>query len=151
MIITPNLLEAEKILNCEIRTKNDILKSLNKFSLMKISCVLLKGGHLLEKEIRVTDYLYKKGKIYKFSLRRINTKNTHGTGCSLASALTANLCLGKSLKESVKISKSYVHKAIIKSFIIGAGHNPINHFINFGIGLKLNLIQNDCIFLSKKI
>ena len=86
-------------------------------------------GHLYKEKEVVTDFLYQKGRVYKFSSKRIKTKNTHGTGCSLASAVTANLYLGKSLKESVKLARNFVNKGILKSFSIGSGHNPINHFI----------------------
>ncbi len=129
-LITPNLLEAEKILNCKIRDVDDMIKCEEKFSLLGLHNVVLKGGHLLKSK-KVTDFLFNKGKIFKFCSNRINTKNTHGTGCSLASAITANLFLGKSLKESVKISRKFVYKAIKSSYKIGNGHNPINHFVNF--------------------
>ena len=78
-----------------------------------------------------TNIFFDKGKTHKFLSKRIKTRNTHGTGCSLASAITANLFLGKNLKESIKISINYVHNGIKKSFLIGKGHNPINHFADF--------------------
>ena len=130
-IITPNTLEAEKILNCKISNVNEMLKCEKKFTDLKVKRILLKGGHILEDKKAVTDILFNQGNIHKFLNKRIKTKNTHGTGCSLASALTANLFLGKSLKESVRISINFVHNGIKKSFLIGEGHNPINHFANF--------------------
>ena len=75
--------------------------------------------------------LFNNGQTDKFLSQRIRTNNTHGTGCSLASAITANLFLGKSLKESIKLSIDYVHNGIKNSFLIGKGHNPINHFADF--------------------
>ena len=130
-IITPNSLEAEKILNCKIKNINEMLETKNKFSAFNIKRVLLKGGHLHENKKTITNILFNNGKVHKFLSKRIKTKNTHGTGCSLASAITANLFLGKSLKESVKLSINYVHNGIKNSFIIGKGHNPINHFADF--------------------
>ena len=130
-IITPNTLEAEKILNCEIRNINDMLDCKNKFNNSNIKRVLLKGGHILEEEKTITNILFNKGKTDKFLSQRIKTDNTHGTGCSLASAITANLFLGKNLKESIKLSIDYVHYGIKNSFLIGNGHNPINHFADF--------------------
>ena len=130
-IITPNSLEAEKILNCKIKNTNEMLETKNKFSAFNIKRVLLKGGHLHENKKTITNILFNNGKVYKFLSKRIKTKNTHGTGCSLASAITANLFLGKSLKESVKLSINYVHNGIKNSFIVGKGHNPINHFADF--------------------
>ena len=79
----------------------------------------------------ITNILFNNGKIEKFLSPRIKTNNTHGTGCSLASAITANLFLGRNLKESIKLSIDYVHNGIINSFVIGKGHNPINHFADF--------------------
>ena len=70
-------------------------------------------------------------KRYAKKVVKIKTNNTHGTGCSLASAITANLFLGKNLKESIKLSIDYVHNGIKNSFQIGKGHNPINHFADF--------------------
>ena len=130
-IITPNTLEAEKILNCEIRNINDMLDCKNKFDNFNIKRVLLKGGHILEEKKTITNILFNNGKTDKFLSQRIKTDNTHGTGCSLASAITANLFLGKNLKESIKVSIDYVHYGIKNSFLIGNGHNPINHFADF--------------------
>ena len=130
-IITPNTLEAEKILNCKIKNINQMLDCKNKFSKYSIKRVLLKGGHILEKEKTITNILFNCGKTDKFLSQRIKTNNTHGTGCSLASAITANLFLGKNLKESIKLSIDYVHNGIKNSFQVGKGHNPINHFADF--------------------
>ena len=103
----------------------------NKFNNSNIKRVLLKGGHILEEEKTITNILFNKGKTDKFLSQRIKTDNTHGTGCSLASAITANLFLGKNLKESIKLSIDFVHYGIKNSFLIGNGHNPINHFADF--------------------
>ena len=130
-IITPNLLEAEKILNYKIKNFYNMENCLEKFLSLGISNVLLKGGHMRNHKTMVTDLLFSNGKIYKFTSKRIKTKNTHGTGCSLASAITANLFLGKNIVDSIKISRSFVNKAIRMNFEVGRGHNPINHFINF--------------------
>ena len=130
-IITPNTLEAEKILNCKIRNINEMLDCRDKFNAFSIKRVLLKGGHMLENKNIITNILFNNGKVDKFISPRIKTNNTHGTGCSLASAITANLFLGKSLKESIRLSIDYVHNGIKNSFLIGKGHNPINHFADF--------------------
>ena len=130
-IITPNILEAEKILNCKIKNINEMLDCKNKFSSFNIKRVLLKGGHMLENKNIITNILFNNGRIDKFLSPRIKTNNTHGTGCSLSSAITANLFLGKNLNESIKLSIDYVHNGIKNSFLIGKGHNPINHFADF--------------------
>ena len=105
-------------------------KCFEDFNKLGIKRVLLKGGHMFEKKNIITDILFNKGEITEFEKKRIKTFNTHGTGCSLASAITANLFQGKTLKNSVRNSINYVHTGIKKSFLIGHGHNPINHFIN---------------------
>ena len=130
-IITPNTLEAEKILNCKINNIKQMLDCKNKLHSFNIKRVLIKGGHIQENKKIITNILFNNGQTHKFLSRRIETKNTHGTGCSLASAITANLFLGKSLKESIKLSINYVHNGIKNSFLIGKGHNPINHFVDF--------------------
>ena len=130
-IVTPNTLEAEKILNCKIRNINDMLECKSKFSDLNIKRVLLKGGHVLEEKKTITNILFNNGKTDKFLSQRIKTNNTHGTGCSLASAITANLFLGKNLKDSVKLSIDFVYNGIKNSFLVGNGHNPINHFADF--------------------
>ena len=88
----------------------------------------MKGGHLSEKKI--TDLLLNKGKVYKFISDKIETSNTHGTGCTLASAVACNLFKGLNLYDSVSNARNYVMGCIKNPFIIGNGHNPLNHFYN---------------------
>ena len=130
-IITPNTLEAEKILNCKIKNINQMMDCKNKFNALNINRVLLKGGHMFENKKTITNILFNNGKSHKFLSKRIKTKNTHGTGCSLASAITANLFLGNELKKSVRLAINFVYNGIKNSFLIGKGHNPINHFSDF--------------------
>jgi hydroxymethylpyrimidine/phosphomethylpyrimidine kinase len=87
--------------------------------------VLLKGGHL---ENDSTDILFDGQEFFHFPSARIATKNTHGTGCTLSSAITANLALGFTIKEAVKISKEYITIAILHSLDIGKGVGPTHHF-----------------------
>lgn len=139
-VITPNLPEAEEIIKTykeEGKLKEDIEKILpidNKEKMEKAAGmimqmgpknVLMKGGHL---EGEAVDILYSKEKISYFSSQRIKTKNTHGTGCTLSSAIASNLALGYTLEESVKKAKDYIQIAIEHSLDIGKGVGPINHF-----------------------
>ncbi|AVP54288.1 bifunctional hydroxymethylpyrimidine kinase/phosphomethylpyrimidine kinase [Clostridium tetani] len=139
-VITPNLPEAEEIIKTykeEGKLKEDIEKILpidNKEKMEKAAGiimqmgpknVLMKGGHL---EGEAVDILYSKEKISYFSSQRIKTKNTHGTGCTLSSAIASNLALGYTLEESVKRAKDYIQIAIEHSLDIGKGVGPINHF-----------------------
>jgi hydroxymethylpyrimidine/phosphomethylpyrimidine kinase len=91
---------------------------------------LLKGGHL--PDFRLVDVLMTSDKkIFRFYSRKIITNNTHGTGCSYASAIAAGIAKGYSLPKAVYIAHKYVFNAIKKSYKIGNGHSPINHFYKF--------------------
>ena len=127
-LITPNLPEAEKLLKKEIKTTKDMKNYIELFNNIKIKNVLMKGGHLSEKKI--TDLLLNKGKVYKFISDKIETPNTHGTGCTLASAVACNLFKGLNLYDSVNNARNYVMGCIKNPLIIGNGHNPLNHFYN---------------------
>ena len=85
---------------------------------------LVKGGHLQGDAV---DVLFDGQKERKYSAKRIATKNTHGTGCTLSSAITAELAKGNTLPDAVKTAKEYVTKAIQTSFELGVGHGPLNH------------------------
>ena len=130
-LITPNVPEAEEILkevNSEITSIEtvDHMESAAK-ELYKLGCknVLLKGGHMQGDAI---DVLYDGSEIVHFYSERIHTKNTHGTGCTLSSAIAANLALGFSMKDAIKNSKEYITIGIKHSLDIGHGVGPTNHF-----------------------
>ncbi len=127
-LITPNLPEAEKILQTEMKNKQQMQANIKNFRKLGIKNVLLKGGHLGEKSENILDLLLENSDINSFESPFIKTNNTHGTGCSLASALTSNLFLGESLYTSTKNARNFVFNGIKKSFKIGHGHSPINHF-----------------------
>ena len=126
-LITPNIPEAEKILNSKINSLEDMKINVKKFKKIKIKNVLLKGGHLDSKEI--FDILQTQEKDDIFISSKINTLNTHGTGCTLSSAIACNLYKGLNLYDSVKNARNYVTNGIKKASIIGKGHNPLNHFL----------------------
>ena len=130
-LITPNIPEANIILNCNISTIKDMKENIGSFSKLGIRKILLKGGHLKIKNAKVCDVLQDGNKKYVFNSKHINTKNTHGTGCSLASAITANLCLNNSIYTSVDNARNYVNNAIKNSRIVGSGQNPLNHSYKF--------------------
>lgn len=130
-IITPNVPEAEEILKevnsevTDIKTLQDMEKACTEIYKLGCKSVLLKGGHM---EGEAIDVLYDGKEIYHFHCERIQTKNTHGTGCTLSSAITSNLALGFSMNEAVKNAKNYITTAIINSLDIGHGVGPTNHF-----------------------
>lgn len=130
-LITPNVPEAEEILReanpdfTDIKTVEDMEKATKEMYKLGCKNVLLKGGHMQGKAV---DVFYDGSEIIHFTSERINTKNTHGTGCTLSSAIAANLALGFSMKESIKKSKKYITIAIKHSLDIGHGVGPTNHF-----------------------
>ena len=130
-LITPNVPEAEEILReansdfPDIESVMDMEKAAKKIYKLGCKNVLLKGGHMLGEAV---DVFYDGFEIIHFTSERINTKNTHGTGCTLSSAIAANLALGLSMNESIKNSKGYITTAIKHSLDIGHGVGPTNHF-----------------------
>ena len=125
-ILTPNIPEAETLSGIKISNKNDMIKAAKTIKINGTSSILLKGGHL--NEIDLCDILYDKNKFFEFYSKKIDTNNTHGTGCTISSAITANLSKGFSLYESVSIAHNYVYKSILNAPNLGSGHGPLNHF-----------------------
>lgn len=130
-IITPNVPEAEEILKTvnssvvTIETVEDMEVAAKEIYKLGCKNVLLKGGHIKGEAI---DVLYDGKEIIHFQSERINTKNTHGTGCTLSSAIASNLALGLEIKEAVNKAKKYITVAIEHSLDIGKGVGPTNHF-----------------------
>lgn len=127
-LITPNLPEAEELLEREIVTIEDMKKAAIDIKKMGAKNVLIKGGHL---EGEATDLLYDGEGFVIFEQDRINTKHTHGTGCTLSSAITANLAKGMDITNAVKAGKEYITGAIKNGFELGKGVGPTHHFYKF--------------------
>lgn len=125
-VITPNIPEAEFILKTKIKDEKDMIKACKLLLNLGPEYVLLKGGHLHKKYI--TDIFYGKKEMEIYRHTKINTKNTHGSGCSLSAAITALLAKGYSHKKAVKHAITYIHNAIKYSLKLGKGHGPLNHF-----------------------
>ena len=128
-LITPNIPEAEILTGYSISDKEDMIKAAKKILNMGSKNVLLKGGHLKSKMI--CDILATKKGIKVFSKRKIKTKNTHGTGCTLSSALATCLSQKKNIVKSCKISLGYVDEAITSAPGYGKGFGPLNHLVLF--------------------
>lgn len=124
-IVTPNLPEAEALTGVTIQTKQDIYTACQQLHQLGAKNVLLKGGHSLGNP---NDLFYDGENFHWLKAERIPTKNTHGTGCTLSSAIAANLANGLSLKDSIEAAKTYITEAIRYSFPIGHGHGPVHHF-----------------------
>ena len=130
-LVTPNIPEAEVLTGYSISNKQDMVKAGKKILNMGSKNVLIKGGHLKNRMIH--DILITKKGIKFFSKKKINTKNTHGTGCTLSSALATCLSQKKNLFKSCKISLKYVDQAIASAPGYGKGFGPLNHLVSFNI------------------
>ncbi|MBQ7973135.1 MAG: bifunctional hydroxymethylpyrimidine kinase/phosphomethylpyrimidine kinase [Lachnospiraceae bacterium] len=123
-LVTPNIPEAEVLSEKTIKTKEDMLSAV-KFIGDTYGCaVLLKGGHSIND---ANDLLYANHKTVWFEGRRINNPNTHGTGCTLSSAIAANLAKGYELETSVQRAKEYISLALADMLDLGQGSGPLNH------------------------
>ena len=124
-LITPNIPEAEILTGVKIRNKEDMIFAANRLITFGAKNVLIKGGHLKSK--KVEDIFLNKRDLKVFYSLRYKTKNTHGTGCTLSSAITTLFSCGKSLKKACELGIKYVNLAILTNPKYGKGHGPINH------------------------
>ena len=130
-LITPNIPEAEILTKTKIKTVEDMIYAANILLKMGAKNVLIKGGHLDSNIMR--DIFFNKNEISIIKNRKINTKNTHGTGCTLASAIATYYSCGKTLKRSCEMAIKYVNHAIGTRPKYGKGHGPINHLNTINI------------------
>lgn len=126
-VLTPNIPEAEEISGIKIQSDEDLEKAASIILDMGVKCVIMKGGHL-EEEMAIDRVYTKDGLAFSIESKRIDTKHTHGTGCTFSAAITAFLGKGLSLKEAIVEAKKFVQLAIEHSLLIGNGHGPTNHF-----------------------
>lgn len=127
-LVTPNIPEAQVLSGLSIENKEDMQKAAKVIGGAHGCAVLLKGGHSIND---ANDLLYAKAEYHWFEGKRINNSNTHGTGCTLSSAIASNLAKGRSLSESVGEAKKYISAALAGNLDLGKGKGPIMH--NFGI------------------
>lgn len=123
-IVTPNLPEAAVLLNRSVDSLDDARQAAIDIMSMGPKNVVVKGGHLIGAAV---DVLYDGNSLIEFESLRLDTQNTHGTGCTFSSAIAANLAKGMSISSAVKQAKDYVFEAIMGSHSIGHGHGPLNH------------------------
>ena len=133
-LITPNIPEAEILSGVRIKCKEDMILAANKLINLGAKNVLIKGGHLNSK--KVEDIFLNKLDFKIFVNQRYNTKNTHGTGCTLSSAITTFFSCGKSIKNACDLGIKYVNSAILNNPKYGKGHGPINHLNSMRIDKK---------------
>jgi len=132
-VITPNLPEAEILLGDKINRQEDLSKVVKYLSCNKKVSVLLKAGHFSDENLIDVFYNAETDEILELPSRRINTKNTHGTGCTFSSAVASFLAHGLPLNDAVKHAKDYINQAITEGakYEIGKGHGPVHHFYKF--------------------
>ena len=124
-LLTPNIPEAEKLLGCTIKEYADIKAAALSLFAHGAGAVLIKGGHLTGD---ATDVLFDGKQFHNYTHERVNTNTTHGTGCTLSSAIAAFQAQGRSLPEAVGLAKDYTTGAIEHGINIGKGHGPLDHF-----------------------
>lgn len=123
-VITPNIPEAQVLCGFEIKDENDMVKAGKCIAEKTKGAVLVKGGHLVNDAI---DLLWDRGEIYWYRSERIDNPNTHGTGCTLSSAIACNLANGTSLHESIGLAKEYLTGALRMGLNLGKGCGPLDH------------------------
>ena len=133
-LITPNIPEAEILTGIKIKTKEDMIFAASKMIELGAKNVFIKGGHL--KSNIVQDIFVNKKEIKIIKNRKITTSNTHGTGCTLSSAIATFFSCGKSLKKSCELATKYVNNSIRSNLNYGKGHGPINHLSSISIKKK---------------
>ena len=134
LLITPNIPEAEILSKIKINSTKDMIKAGKILISLGAKNVLIKGGHLKSKQMN--DILLNKKIIRVFRSRRYLSKNTHGTGCTLSSAIATYLSCGKDLNKSCELGIKYVNEAIKSNINLGKGNGPINHLNSFTIKKK---------------
>jgi hydroxymethylpyrimidine/phosphomethylpyrimidine kinase len=123
-VITPNIPEAEVLAGMRIATRDNMKKAAVKIHKLGAKNVVVKGGHL---DGDAMDLLFDGKSFHEFATKRIDTKHTHGTGCTFASAIATGLARGDSVLAAVKRAKDYVTEAILFGLAIGGGQGPVNH------------------------
>ena len=134
LLITPNIPEAEILTGIKIENKKDMIFAANKILTLGAKNVLIKGGHLKTKNVE--DIFLNKSDFKVFINPRYKSINTHGTGCTLSSAITTFISCGKNIKKACELGIKYVNLAILTNPKYGKGHGPINHLNSIEIKKK---------------
>jgi len=127
LVVTPNISEAEVLSGIQITSRDGMREAARIIYDLGARNVLVKGGHLMDADVaHALDILYDGREFYEFSSERIDTKDTHGTGCTYSAAIATGLAMGKSVFEAVEEAKKYITETIRFSYSIGGGRGPTN-------------------------
>tara|TARA_B100000700_G_scaffold75778_1_gene84812 strand:+ start:6723 stop:7535 length:813 start_codon:yes stop_codon:yes gene_type:complete len=135
-LITPNIPEAEVLTKIQINSLDDMIKAANILLKFGVKNILIKGGHRNTKIMK--DVFLNKKELKIFKNKKIKTKNTHGTGCTLSAAIATFFACGKTLNKSCELGIKYVNQSIRSNLNYGKGHGPINHLSSIKINRKFN-------------
>jgi hydroxymethylpyrimidine/phosphomethylpyrimidine kinase len=132
-VITPNIPEAEILLGEKINRQEDLKKVIKRLSYDGKVSVLLKAGHLTEDTLTDVFYNAETDELLELNSQRVHSHNTHGTGCTLSSAIAAQLAQGLSLNDAIRAGKDYINAAIVNGidYQTGKGHGPVHHFYQY--------------------
>ena len=141
-VITPNIYEAEALTQINIKKVKDMETSAKKIYNMGAKNVIVKGGHSLSDNYAI-DLLFNGNDFYVYQSDRIDTNNTHGSGCTFASAIAAEIAKGVKVEKAVHKAKAYLTKLIqnAQNLNIGHGHGPLNHFLSSELEINMNLVK----------
>ena len=132
-VVTPNLPEAEVLLGQKIESYQDVQRAARELSQVGGRSILIKGGHMAESKSTDLLYLTEEDRFVRLEADRIDSRNNHGTGCTLSSAIAAHMARGNDIEEAVNKSKTFIQNAIRAgaAYNIGHGHGPVHHFFEF--------------------
>jgi len=129
LVLTPNLAEAEALLEAKITSLADMAEAAAALSRLGPKAVLLKGGHLEDAEGESVDVLYHEGRVHQLAAPRLRTRDTHGTGCTLSAAIAAELAQGHGVVDACRRAKEYLTAALAAALHLGHGVGPFDHFV----------------------
>lgn len=127
-VVTPNIPEAEELSGMTISSAADKKKAAEKLLQLGAKCVVMKGGHLQDETFAEDEVFFQDGSSFSIQTERIQTKDTHGTGCTFSAAITAFIAKGYSVKDAIVEAKKFIQMAITYGLHLGNGHGPTNHF-----------------------
>jgi hydroxymethylpyrimidine/phosphomethylpyrimidine kinase len=126
LVVTPNLPEAEKLVGFPVEGEESMRRAAKAIVELGAASAVIKGGHAKGEES--VDLLFTGKRFRRFRAKRVESKNTHGTGCTFSAAITAHLAKGSSIEKSVELAKVYLTRALTQGLDIGKGHGPVDHF-----------------------